>query len=374
MFQHTPHKLLRAFATCAMLFVVAFGFDVGSIPTAHATPCGDSVIDGDETCDDGNGGGGDGCDATCWVETGWTCSSPGSPCQSWCGDPSNTIVGSEVCDGANLNGQSCGSQGYSYSTTGLTCNGSWSGFGYGGCSNAVCNNNIIDPGETCDGSSLNGATCSSVTGGSQPYDTPGVSCNGDCASYSTMGCSAAVCGNGVGDAGENCDDGSDGGGDGCAAGCTGAESGWTCPASGACTLNCGNGTMDAGEACDDSNNTSGDGCAAGCGSVESGYSCGSPGACALLCGNGTLDGSETCDDGGTTDGNGCSSVCTVEPGYGCSGAPSSCAPVCGDGQLFGSEVFGTGNLNGKTFSKQGFLGGAPACRRHCHPFQSGSFA
>ncbi|MGN6109549.1 MAG: tandem-95 repeat protein, partial [Kofleriaceae bacterium] len=36
--------------------------------------CGDGLVEGAETCDDGNVGTGDGCSATCQVETGWMCS------------------------------------------------------------------------------------------------------------------------------------------------------------------------------------------------------------------------------------------------------------------------------------------------------------
>ena len=39
---------------------------------AHAV-CGDAVLDGTETCDDGGTTAGDGCDATCVLEAGWSC-------------------------------------------------------------------------------------------------------------------------------------------------------------------------------------------------------------------------------------------------------------------------------------------------------------
>lgn len=63
-------------------------------------------------------------------------------------------------------------------------------------------------------------------------------------------CEAAICGNGVIDAGEECDDGNEVDGDGCDSNCT--------------VTGCGNGIMTEGEECDDGNNDDGDGCSADC--------------------------------------------------------------------------------------------------------------
>jgi cysteine-rich repeat protein len=62
-----------------------------------------------------------------------------------------------------------------------------------------------------------------------------------------------VCGNGVREACEQCDDGNTDGGDGCAANCLVESAG-----------NCGNGEVEPGEDCDDGNNVNGDGCSANC--------------------------------------------------------------------------------------------------------------
>ena len=43
--------------------------------------CGDGILRLVEQCDDGNRMSGDGCTQTCAVEAGWTCPTPGSPCQ-----------------------------------------------------------------------------------------------------------------------------------------------------------------------------------------------------------------------------------------------------------------------------------------------------
>ncbi|HLG20591.1 MAG TPA: DUF6531 domain-containing protein, partial [Bdellovibrionota bacterium] len=93
----------------------------------------------------------------------------------------------------------------------------------------ICgNNNILDPGEECDGTNLNGQTCISqgqgFTGGS-------LSCNEDC-TFDYYGCTRIqqpFCGDGICNAGENAN---------------------TCP--GDCSPVCLNGIAEPGEACDGS--------------------------------------------------------------------------------------------------------------------------
>ncbi len=99
---------------------------------------------------------------------------------------------------------------------------------------------------------------------------------------------------------------------------------------------CGNGVMNEGESCDDGNFTNGDGCTDSC-TVEPGYAC-DGGACATVCGDGLVAGGEQCDDHNTDDGDGCSSSCTEEDGFSCSGAPSTCSTTCGDTIVAGSEA------------------------------------
>lgn len=93
-----------------------------------------------------------------------------------------------------------------------------------------------------------------------------------------------VCGNGIEESGEECDDGNGTNGDGCDVNCT--------------VTACGNGIQTAGEACDDGNPDVGDGCRPDC-TVE-------------VCGDGIVDPVESCDDGNTADGDCCSSSCAFE--------------------------------------------------------------
>lgn len=105
------------------------------------------------------------------------------------------------------------------------------------------------------------------------------------------------------------------------------------------TAVCGNGVIETGEVCDDHNTATGDGCGATC-QVETGYVCtGAPSVChQIVCGDGLIDAGEACDDHNAAAGDGCSATCQVETGYVCTGAPSVCHPiVCGDGIVDGLE-------------------------------------
>ena len=108
---------------------------------------------------------------------------------------------------------------------------------------------------------------------------------------------------------------------------------------------CGDGIQDPGEQCDDINTMAGDGCSSTC-TIESGYNCtGEPSVCTTVSGDGLIKGSEQCDDNNTTAGDGCSSTGTIESGYNCTGEPSVCTTVCGDGLIKGSEQCDDGNTN-----------------------------
>jgi cysteine-rich repeat protein len=120
----------------------------------------------------------------------------------------------------------------------------------------VCGNGVLDPGEECDdGNLIDDDACRAT-------------------------CVKAKCGDGVVQAGEECDDGNDIDTDACVH----------------CKKNvCGDGFVFAGvEACDDGNTKSGDGCRGDCQKVET-------------CGDRILDDGEACDDGNTNPNDGCDS-------------------------------------------------------------------
>ncbi len=155
---------------------------------------------------------------------------------------------------------------------------------------------------------------------------------------------ASVCGNGLIEGDEACDDGNLMEGDGCSSLCRPS----TPPAP--VTPVCGDGVVSGAEACDDGNNYDGDGCDSNC--TETG------------CGNGRVTRGEQCDDGNLVDGDACSSICTlpicgdghVDPGEECDdandvdgdGCERDCrrSPVCGDGVVGVTEECDDGNTAG----------------------------
>jgi cysteine-rich repeat protein len=150
--------------------------------------------------------------------------------------------------------------------------------------------------------------------------------------------SGPVCGDGVVDSGETCDDENRGPGDGCGDTCR-VESGWTCDGADptSCEEVCGDGQLVGREAlaggCDDDDTESGDGCSASCGvEVDDGWFCtGTPSICAQTCGNGAVDEGEECDDMNALPDDGCF-ACVEEVGWDCMQEPSMCADVdeCAD--------------------------------------------
>ena len=118
----------------------------------------------------------------------------------------DSIDGPEACDGSNLAGQTCQSQGFDDGT--LTCGIGCISFDTSGCSMAeACNNDLIEGSEVCDGIDLNDETCVS-----QGFVAGVLGCLSDCSALDTAGCHD--CGNDTIDTGEGCD-GTDLAGEGC---------------------------------------------------------------------------------------------------------------------------------------------------------------
>jgi cysteine-rich repeat protein len=182
--------------------------------------CGDSALDVDETCDDGNLESGDGCDSNCTptacgngvVTDGEDCDDgddddtnacPNDCSLLRCGD--GVVREPETCDDGNLeSGDGCDSN----------------------CTPTGCGNTIVTAGEVCDdGGLVDGDGCDS-------------------------NCTPTGCGNAIVTTGEVCDDGNVASGDGCDVNCT--------------PTGCGNAVATAGEECDDGNAVDDDGCEADC--------------------------------------------------------------------------------------------------------------
>jgi cysteine-rich repeat protein len=116
------------------------------------------------------------------------------------------------------------------------------------------------------------------------------------------------CGDGVLQAGEQCDDGNKVDGDGCDSNCT--------------FPTCGNGIRTGAEQCDDGNTVAGDGCSPTC-QLEG------------VCGDGIKAPFEGCDDGNLTNGDGCDSNCTPT---GCGNGIVTAGEQCDDGAANGSDL------------------------------------
>jgi cysteine-rich repeat protein len=150
----------------------------------------------------------------------------------------------------------------------------------------VCGNGVVEEGELCDdGNTNNNDSCHNDCMGGCPTKTP-------------------VCGNGVLEQGEECDDGNKTDGDGCSSTCKKPVPPPPPPPPPAPV--CGNGVVEQGEECDDGNNVDGDACSNTCKKPVP-----PPPPPASVCGNGVLEQGEECDDGNNVDGDSCSSTCKV---------------------------------------------------------------
>lgn len=285
--------------------------------------CGDGEVDSpQEQCDDGNTVNGDGCSEQCLPEIPAVCGDGVVESTEKCDDGSNngnpnycnlecTGITTPVCgngvkevteqceDGNNENGDGCSS----------TCTSEQQQV------QVSCGDGVVDAalGELCDdGNTKTRDGCFSTC---KPED--GWSCTGQPSVCVQTQIQQQVCGNGIKEGTEQCDDGNTGDGDGC---------------TNCVTDYCGDGDtnydiqLNAMDECDDDNNVNGDGCSANC-LRETGWSCaGEPSLCNVVpCGDGIVDETEQCDDGSTANGDGCSAICEVESGWSCDGNnPTNC--------------------------------------------------
>ncbi|CAI2376582.1 unnamed protein product [Moneuplotes crassus] len=296
---------------------------ISSRPTC-VTVCGDGKRAGSEECDDSNKRSGDGCSASCTVESSWYCTggttssadtctfcypgyypSPASnptTCVSQCGDKMQ--VGSEKCDDGNNN---------NYDGCKSDCSGVEAGW--------VCSNSTFASRDVC-------TQCGN--GYVQNDSTYPTQCVTSCGDSKRAGS-------------EICDNGSTAGIGGCSSDCTSITSGWVCSG----------GTPTSADTCTQ--------CSAGT------YPNTAKTACVTICGDGLKAGTEKCDDGNTKNDDGCSSTCQVESSWVCTGGstttkdectfcttgwyqnnaaiPTTCVTQCGDGIQVGTEKCDDKNTN-----------------------------
>ena len=256
--------------------------------------CGNSIVDSDETCDDGNTVIGDGCNSACKIEipTDFTGS-----CDLSFFSACITLTGNEYT--ATQFQTKCEEQGFIYSSS--ICS----------ISNllGVC---FHDEGLSTEGYMFYYKGFS--------VDNPETDCIDSGGIWTPV---FSECGNGIIEAVEYCDDANTNNGDGCDS---------------LCQIEpiCGNLIVEFGEFCDDGNTINADGCdslcqvesiSAICGdgiqNIGSGESCDTGGIdtstcnafCTFpVCGDSYVNivAGEQCDDGNTINGDGCSSTCQIE--------------------------------------------------------------
>ena len=241
--------------------------------------CGDNVIQAGEMCDPPQVG--NGCDASCQVESGYSCPRPG------------------VCVAL-----------------------------------PVCGNGQREAGEACDVGASPSDGCVGCA----------ISSGWICFGVAPSVCEFPDCGDGIRQYGEQCDDANGDDADGCSATCI-VEDGWVCPSFGQdCRPVCGDSVLLGDEECDDGDLDNGDGCNAGCRN-EPGWSCPTVGddCVEAVCGNGgDPEPGEGCDDGNLVAGDGCGPLCQTEPTV--TVGPSPVVNVyCGDGMVTGDEGCDDGN-------------------------------
>jgi cysteine-rich repeat protein len=137
------------------LFVHAIDFGDSDIVASYFTQlsfvdviCGDGAIEaGIETCDDGNTVLGDGCSDLCQVEDGSICAGAPSVCVPSCGD--GIVNSNDQCDGVDLGGNDCTTINQGFGSGTLACNADCT-FDTALCSLAVCGNGIVENPEQCD--------------------------------------------------------------------------------------------------------------------------------------------------------------------------------------------------------------------------------
>jgi cysteine-rich repeat protein len=239
--------------------------------------CGDGKLQVSEQCDDSNVKSGDGCNSSCFLESG---TGPK------CGDAILTL--GESCDYGELNANK-------------------PNFCRTDCSAPTCGDSITDDRmkEECDDGNVSNND----------------GCNSECKiEEQRLVAAASVCGNGVLEIGEECDDSNRRDNDGCTTTClleigicgdgvVQSLLGEQCEGSDSCikcrfySISCGDGKLDEKEECDNGPQNS----------TLSDADC-RPDCSLSRCGDGIIDSTELCDDGNRLNGDSCDRFCLVEDG------------------------------------------------------------
>jgi len=202
-------------ATCAKDCACDSGYSCNKGSCVADPVCGDGTKDEGEECDDadlnsqtcvtqGFDGGNLACDVSCGFDT--------SSCYS-CGD--GTVNGDEVCEVGDT--QSCTSSGYVGSQSCLSDCSGWDAC----VPTESCGDGIVQAlaGEECDGKNLDGRTCKGFG-----YDKGSLDCTNKC-KLDKSGCSNYQCGDKKVEGNEECDDGNSDNTDACLNDCTDAVCG-----------------------------------------------------------------------------------------------------------------------------------------------------